>query len=490
VNLYCWAQENTIIIIIGAIIKIIINMKKINRRTVLKTIGGISLGSALPVFGKASNTVSSKPAYKKIINTEILIIGGGTAGVIAAIQSGRAGCSTVLVESGSQLGGTTTTGGVSFPGLFHAWGKQIIKGIGWELVTETVKMSDEKLPDFSIPTGKQHWKHQVHINPFIYTLLAEEKCLQAGVQLRYYESPYSAVFDGNKWIVETVGKGIHTKIICDQLIDCTGNAALTSLAGFNVLREKETQPGSLMFKIGGYDMNNLDLNFINREYEKAVARGELSRDEFRNILSLLRSHGDNVQHIAGADSTTSEMQTLTNIKGRSSLRKHLKFLRTLPGCEKTELISMQTETAVRETYRINGEYQITHEDYVTGRIFDDSVCYSFYPIDVHDKNGVAPKHLQEGIVATIPIRALIPRNSRNFLAAGRCISSDRLANSALRVQSSCMAMGQAVASCAVLSVKHHSTPILVSVPEIKSLIKKHGGIIPPDRIRSSYNKHI
>ncbi|OFX31361.1 MAG: FAD-dependent oxidoreductase [Bacteroidetes bacterium GWF2_42_66] len=414
----------------------------------------------------------------KTITTDILVIGGGTAGTIAAIQAARAGCSTILVENGSQLGGTTTTGGVSFPGLFHAWGKQVISGIGWELVSETVKLDDGQLPDFSIPTGRQHWKHQVHVNPFIYTMLAEEKCMQAGIQIRYYETPVSIRFKGDNWEVDTVGKGTRTKIVCKQLIDCTGNASVTSLAGFNVLREEETQPGTLMFRIEGYDMENIDLKLIREKYEEAVAKGELVKEEFRNIHSLLQSHGNNVQHIAGADSTTSETHTITNINGRSSLMKHLRFLRTLPGCEKTRLISMQPETGVRETYRIDGEYQITHEDYTSGKVFDDSICYSFYPIDLHDKNGVAPKHLQEGTVATIPLRALVPKNSRNLLVAGRCLSSDRLANSALRIQASCMAMGQVAGATASLAVKSRKSPVDVPVDDIKSILVHHGAIVP------------
>jgi hypothetical protein len=444
----------------------------------LKTIGGISLGSLIPVLGKASASDKRSGGNIKTIKADILVVGGGTAGTIAAIQAARAGCSTILVENGSQLGGTTTTGGVSFPGLFHAWGNQVISGIGWELVSETVSLNDGQLPDFSIPTGRQHWRHQVRVNPFIYVLLAEEKCIQAGVQIRYYETPVSIRFKGDNWEVETVGKGTHTKIICKQLIDCTGNASVTSLAGFNVLREEETQPGTLMFKIGGYDLDKLDLKLIREKYEEAVAKGELAREEFRNIHSLLQSHGDNVQHIAGADSTTSETHTITNIEGRSSLMKHLRFLRTLPGCEETKLIGMQTETGVRETYRIDGVYQITHEDYVSGKVFDDSVCYSFYPIDLHDKNGVVPKHLQEGTVATIPLRALVPKNSRNLLVAGRCVSSDRLANSALRVQASCMAMGQVAGATAAIANKFKTTPLKAPIDQIKSLIEENGGIIP------------
>ena len=453
-------------------------MATIARRTMLKSIGAISLGGLIPVAGEASNGKNQPENKIKTIKTDILVVGGGTAGVVAAIQSGRAGCSTILVENGSQLGGTTTTAGVAFPGLFHAWGKQVISGIGWELVMDAVMLGDGKLPDFSAPTGRQHWQHQVRVNPYLYAMLAEEKCLDAGVQLRYYETPVDARFKNNNWEIETRGKGTHVRIICKQVIDCTGNAFVTALAGLNVLREKETQPGTLIFKIGGYDLEKLNLKLIQTKYDEAVAKGELVREEFRNIHSLLRTQGDNVQHIAGADSTTSETHTTANIHGRKSLMKHLRFLRTLPGCEKIQLLSMQTETGVRETYRIDGEYQVTHEDYVTGKVFEDAVSYSFYPIDLHDAHGVIPKHLTEHTVATVPLRSLIPKRSKNMLVAGRCLSSDRLANSALRVQASCMGMGQAAAAAAVLALRHKTTPGAVPVNEIRSLIKEHGGIVP------------
>jgi glycine/D-amino acid oxidase-like deaminating enzyme len=451
-------------------------MTKITRRAILKTFGSISVASFIPVLGKASD-----PDMKdiKTIKTDILVVGGGTAGVIAAIQAARAGCSTILVENCSQLGGTTTTGGVAFPGLFHAWGKQVIGGIGWELVTEAVSLNDDNLPDFTIPYGTDHSKHQVRINPFLYVLLAEEKCLEAGVQLRFYETIVEAKFMDNNWEVETIGKGTRTKIVCNQLIDCTGNAALTSLAGFSILREQETQPGSLMFKIGGYDLGSLDIKMIRERYSDAVNKGRLVKEEFRNnIEGLLRSAGDNIQHIAGADSTTSTSHTITNIKGRTSLLNTLRFLRELPGCEKTRILSMQPETGVRETYRIDGVYQITRNDYVSGKRFDDSVSYSFYPIDLHDKNGVEPKQLTEGTVPTIPLSALIPKNSKNLIVAGRCISSDRLANSALRIQASCMGMGQAAGAAAALASKLNTSPLNVSIDQIKSLIADNGGIVP------------
>lgn len=454
-------------------------MEKIERRSMIKSMGALSVGIAAPSLSKAEEWLQPIKTKKRKITTDILVIGGGTAGTVAAIQAGRAGSKTVLVEFGSQLGGTTTTGGVSFPGIFHAWGKQIIAGIGWELVHECVAMNGDTLPDFSIPHGRHHPKHQVYINGPLYTLLAEDKCLEAGVDLRFYETPVSIEFKNDQWEVETVGKGTHTTITCGQIIDCTGNALATSMAGFKVLREAETQPGTLMFKLEGYDMAQLDMNLLEQLYAEELKKGHMAREEFRSIRSVLNSTGYTYSgHIAGADSTTSETHTITNIKGRKALLKMLRFLRTLPGCENTRVAKVQTETAVRETYRIDGLHRITESEYWSGKTFEDAVSYSYYPIDLHDDEGVKPVHLPENIVPTISLKALIPKSSRNFIVAGRCISSDRAANSALRVQASCMGMGQAAAVSAVLASRSGKTPAEVPMKDIWQLLKEHGAIVP------------
>ena len=451
------------------------------RRTALASIGAVSLGIASPRLLRGEVLAKPYEMKKKKLETDILVVGGGTAGVIAAIQAGRAGRKTILVENGSMLGGTTTTGGVNFPGIFFAWGKQIIGGIGWELVQDAVTLADGTLPDFSKPHGRQHWRHQVRVNKAVYTLLAEEKCLQAGVQLRFYETPVQIEEIKAGWKVTTIGKGTTAEITCNQLIDCTGNAYAASVAGFKLLREAETQPGTLQFQIGGYDYANLDKALIKSKFNEAVARGELVKGEFLHVESLFANAGDNVQHIAGADSTTSETHTIANTTGRASLLRTVRFLRTLPGLEQLKIVDMQNETAVRETYRIDGLYQITRDDYVSGKVFDDAISYSYYPIDLHDANGVQPKHLDQGKVATVPLRALIPKGSRNFLVAGRCLSSDRLANSALRVQASCMGMGQAAAAAAVVANIQGKTPAAIAFEDVKKLLLEHGAIVPEQK---------
>jgi len=458
------------------------------RRDVLSTIGALSVGLTGSLVSKAEVLRQPYHAIDRQLETDILVVGGGTAGSIAAIQAGRTGHQVTLLECQSRLGGTVTTGGVAFPGLFFAWGKQVISGVGWELIQNVVEMNGDSLPNFSVPHGREHWKHQVRINPYLYAMLLEEKCLEAGVSVRYYETPTSMVFRDNHWYVETIGKGVRAQIKCKQIIDCSGNAIAASIAGYDLYKEKNTQPGTLMFTLGGYDFESLDLERLKVAYEMAIDRGELIRGEFRgDIVALLKEKGDNVQHILGADSTTSETHTSANIKGRESLLKHLRFLKKQPGLGKIKVVEMSTEAGIRETYRIDGLYRISYEDYTTGKTFPDSIAYSYYPVDLHNAEGVVPEQLREGIVPTIPLRALIPKRSQNFLVAGRSICSDQLANSGLRVQASCMAMGQAAGAAAALAIEKKVTPANLVINDLKKLIQSHGGIVPAG-IRSSKNE--
>jgi len=446
------------------------------RRSMIKSMGVASLGIITPSLVKGETLVEPFKTKKESIQTEILVVGGGTAGTIAAIQAGRTGAKTVLIESGSQLGGTTTTGGVAFPGIFHAWGKQIIGGIGWELVLDCVQLNGDNLPNFSI-LPDSHWKHQVTVNGPLYTLLAEEKCLDAGVNIRYYETPTKVEFKKGKWIVESVGKGTSTQIICNQIIDCTGNALITSMAGFDVLREEETQPGSLVFRLGGYDYNSLDLTKIPKQYHRVLRQNMLENSKRTSREHTFVPYG--YVYVPGADSTTSESHTIANQKGRATLLELVRKLKSFPGCENVKIVDLKTETAVRETYRIDGIYKMTQSDYIEGKVFKDSVSHSFYPIDLHrEGKSIHQVFLKKDIVASIPLRALIPKQSKNFIVAGRCISSDRMANSALRVQASCMGMGQAAALAAVLANKLGITPAEVPIKELKEMLKEHDAIVP------------
>lgn len=376
---------------------------------------------------------------------DILVVGGGSAGTIAAIQAGRTGAKTMVMERASYLGGMTTRGGVCFPGLFDAWGRQIIAGIGWELVKECVELDGGSLPDFSkVPS--RHWKNQVHINQFLFYILAEEKCAEAGVEIAYHEFPQAIQATADGWQVDCAGFGTRRRIRCKQIVDCTGGAEVAGMLGHPRLRGEVRQPGSIQFLIG--EANN-------------PGRGT-------------ESHGAGLLHaiyVHGADSTNSRTVTEASLTGRKAVLDRVR--------KKGErLMHLQPEPGFRESYRIEGETIITVQDYRSGRFFDDAVCYAFYPVDLHTKNGVKPEPLKPGTIPTIPLSALIPKGSRNIIVAGRCVSSDRLANSGLRVQAPCMAMGQAAACAASIAAKQGSTPGKVPLDQLHALLSEHGAIIP------------
>jgi hypothetical protein len=398
-------------------------------------------GAGLALAATAGVTVAAVPdAAEPEITDEIdvLVVGGGTAGTIAAIQAGRAGARTLIVERNSQLGGTTTTGGVSFPGLFDAWGKQVIAGIGWELVRASVELDGGTLPDFSKVPGR-HWQNQIRVNPFLYAILAEEKCGQAGVRIAYYEFPQAIARTATGWQVDCVGFGTRRRVLCKQVIDCTGGAEVVGLLGLARLREEDTQPGSMLFQLG-------EANSPGREGLQAL-------------------------YVHGADSTNSRTVTTANLTGRKELLAKVRK-------ENKRLMHLQPETGFRESYRIVGETMITVGDYRSGRLFEDAIANAFYPVDLHTKRGVKPEPLKPGTVPTIPLRALIPKGSRNIMVAGRSVSSDRLANSGLRVQASCMAMGQAAGAAATLAARSATTPLEVPLADLRQLLREHGAIIP------------
>lgn len=413
------------------------------------------------------------------VKADVLVVGGGTAGAVAAIQAARLGARTVVVEAGPMLGGTTTAAGVDYPGLFHAWGRQVIAGIGWDLVKAAVELGGGVLPDFSVPPGRQHWRHQVRMSGGLYAALAEEACLKAGVELRYYETPVAARREGGVWRLEVVGKGTRVEVAARQVVDATGNAAVVGLMGYERLREAETQPGTLMYRLGGYFVEDLNFAELEKAGRAAMAEGRLkSGDYLGSFEGYLTARGSNQMHIAGADSSTSELHTATNARGRASLLRMMRFLRSQPGFEKLRLEAVAAEAGVRETYRVRGEKVVTVEDYRSGRRFEDAVAYSFYPIDLHVEGGVKPEPLQEGVVATIPLGALVPKGSEGVVVAGRCVSSDRLANSALRVQASSMAMGQAAGAAAALAVEHGVGVGRVPMGVLRKALRGSGGIVP------------
>jgi len=397
-----------------------------------------------------------------------------------------------LVEKCGQLGGTATIGGVNFPGLFHAWGRQVIAGIGWEWVTSTVRESGGELPDFSSWRDGRHWRMQVLVNIPVYASIADRLLKEAGADLLLHTmlakvDPVKSTQGTDGWEVTLCSKEGLQKVSANVLVDCTGDANVVSQAGFSVRRNEGLQPGTLVMYATGYDMSKLDLDSLEGAFAEAVKNGEMLRSDFQSavnpVSSFLYMEGRNSVHIPGVDGSTSRGRTQAELLAREAMLRIVSFFRSKPGLENFRIEWCAPECGIRETVTIEGETHITREDYVRGRVWADSLCYSFYPIDVHSaagQGGIDTRYLTEGTYPTIPLGALLPKGSRGLIAAGRCASGDKEANSAFRVQASAMAMGQVAGVAAALSGTTGRELREVPLEEMRQLLERHKAIVPEE----------
>lgn len=413
---------------------------------------------------------------KREYTADVAVIGGGTAGVFAAIAAANTGADTLLIEKDGRLGGTITTAGVDFPGLFHAWGKKIIDGPCWTSLEKASALGGAQIPEITYKP-KDHWREQVRINIPVYTAVLHEMCKTAGVRVLTNAMLADAKETENAAELFIAEKTGLAKITAKVAIDATGDANLTQQMGYAVQKSQKQQPATLHNHLTGYDMKNVDMAELEEKFQKASFRQDITMQDMLRYL-----YGEKINnHIPSIDADTSEGRTVLEETALAYMMELYTFWRTVTGLQNITIDVLSEETGVRETNRIVGEKTVTAEDYVSGTFYPDSVCYAFYPIDLHVAVGIEQTFLKDGVVPKIPYGALIPKGAKRLLCAGRCVSSDTYANSALRVQAPCMAMGQAAGCAAALAAKNNTGVQAVSYEALCSSLKAIGAIVPREK---------
>ncbi|NJL31778.1 MAG: FAD-dependent oxidoreductase [Phycisphaerales bacterium] len=307
--------------------------------------------------------------------------------------------------------------------------------------------------------------------------------LDSGCDLLFHTMIAGVTRVNDHWRVLLCTKLGLKEVFAKVLIDCTGDANLVQMAGYPATHHPKLQPGTLLFQLAGYDPKNVDIPSVQRAFDEACNAGTMRRSDAGwsdgQIERLIKSRGFNAIHVCDIDASDSEGKTHAEVKGRRIMLEVYQFLKQFPGMEGLTIATMQPECGIRETRIIEGETCITLDDYWNGRVWEDSVCYSFYPIDLHTDDGLDYRELQNDVVPTIPRGAMIPQHSLGLLAPGRHMCGDRMAHSAFRVQSTCMATGQAAAAIAVLAIKQGCEPRDVPMIDVRSLLVRHGAIVPP-----------
>jgi hypothetical protein len=415
-------------------------------------------------------------------NYDVVVAGGGTAGVFAAVAAAMGGAKTLLVEKNGILGGTITAGYVNYPGIFNFWGRQLITGPAWELMCELAAEGEATMP--SSPCDIKHFsKQQIKIDVFCLAAALDRVCASHGVEIKLHtmvsfadENNYKT--DGGILVGLTGKEGLYA-VIAKKIIDATGDANVTGMMGYKRVRNDVLQPATYENRLEGYRIEDIREEDVNSAFAPALENGELDPRIFswKSPYSMLKAARANI-HIPCNNAETSDEKTAMELAGRRILHKMLQIYRTVPGCSGIRVKVFAYECGIRETYRIVGEKTMTIDNYMSGYVYDDAVSYCFYPVDVHRLDGIYNLYHEKGIVPTIPYGALIPRGAHHLLIAGRTVSSDTETNSAVRVQAPCMSMGQVAGTAAAIAAKHSLSVQQINFCELTRELQKIGATVP------------
>ncbi|TDF97738.1 FAD-dependent oxidoreductase [Paenibacillus piri] len=444
----------------------------------------------------------------KTIKADIVVVGGGPAGVCAAIAAGRSGASTVLIERYGFVGGMSTAALV-YPWMtFHTTaGKQVIRGLGQEIIDRLAAQgaSPGHLRD---TVGFVHTITPYH--PEVYKIVAVDMLKEAGVRLLLHSfTDAVSVNDGRIETIQVTGKSGRIDVEGAVFIDTTGDADIAYLAGAPCLKGREedgkTQPMTMKFRMRGVDLAKVKQYMLDHpdEFYRKTPFAELPDLPLSGVMGYFKHWKEanlpinrdqvlfftgpnedevlvNTTRVQGMDGTDVDDLTEAETLGRKQVMQVAEFMtKRLPGFERASISQVGAQIGIRETRRIDGVYALQVADVVEGRRFADVIARSGYPIDIHDPSGkgVTAAWVQGDGAYDIPYRCLLPQRIVNLLTGGRCISTSHEALATTRLTPSCMATGQAAGTAAGIAVSHGIAPGEIDVAELQQALRAADAVL-------------
>lgn len=411
------------------------------------------------------------PIRKKV---DVIVVGSGPAGFAASINAARCGASTLLLEMGSMVGGVSTSGMMShFTGDVHSrFYEEVLNRMSHrneESQQRTIFIDTEKL-------------RQLYL----------EMLQEAGVTYRLYSMVCAVIKEGNRVKgVVTQSKSVREAFEADVVIDATGDGDVAALAGVPFSKGRPDgamQPMTTMFKVAGVDFDRAvfpsvfeDTVETERGELQALAAQLLPKPAGHVLLYPTPVRGIvtcNMTNCTDVDGTLPEDLTRGETVCQSQIPHIVRFLREyVPGYENCYLITSAAMVGVRETRRLEGVYELTAQDILDCRVFEDWVVRgAMFNFDVHNVSGAGldstgmQKKFPRNVRYTIPYRCMLPKKTDGLLFAGRCISGTHMALSNYRAMPICMAMGEAIGIAAALACRDKVLPRHVDVKEVQKLL--------------------
>ncbi len=428
---------------------------------------------------------------------DVAVVGGGPAGVAAAVASARNGAKTLLIEKNGFLGGMATGGAVPAFCTFTDGEKIIVRGIGLEILN-ALKEITWRSPFYDRKEGRVEGLDWLPIDPEALKRVLDDMVDACGCHLLFHTVLIGCSQENGRIRSLTVHNKSGLQIVkAHTFIDCTGDGDLAALSGCKaeVGDEKgQVQAGTLCFTVANFDTERFleyaaatgeNGNLMNA-VRKAKEHGAFPEGETKVAGIALASPGTasfNFGHVYDLDPLDASSMTQAQVKARRQLPRLMEFIRNyVPGGEHGVLVSSGPDMGVRESRRIRGKYYMTIQDYVRRADFPDAIGYYSYPIDIHGAAGT-DENLERQYRDTayrpgesygIPYRCLVPEGMSNLLTAGRIVSCDRQVQASLRVMPACFLTGQAAGTAAAMAVAKQTNAGDVEPAALRKKLKSQG----------------
>ena len=446
---------------------------------------------------------------------DVLVVGGGPSGLIAALAAAESGLKVMLVESRSFVGGNMTIG-LPILGFLSQKGVPIIAGLPQKFIDCLAARN----------AASEHRPCPLHmgitlVEPEAVKTVGLEMLTKAGVDVMLHCSCAGVVMDGGQLRgIVTESKAGREAILAKVTIDCTGDADVAFRSGVPCEKgddEGGMQPPTLMFCLAGVDTEKLRMSicneprtyltdFIPNEYfgqnrqfivvglreliQKAQQDG-LSIPTERTILITGLREGEvwvNMTRVKGVDGTDPRSLSAGEIEARRQIEDIYRYLKGyVPGFENCRFTKTAPFLGIRETRRIVGRYVMNRDDVLSCGKFEDAIAVASYPIDLHRPNDSGCTLEWCGDCYDVPYRSLVPLNVDRLLVAGRCISTTHEAMAAIRVMATCMAMGEAAGRAAGMAVAREISPADIDVRELQRELLAHGAYLRSHSVEAVEN---
>ncbi|TFY96840.1 FAD-dependent oxidoreductase [Ramlibacter rhizophilus] len=425
---------------------------------------------------------------------DVVVLGGGPAGMAAAVSAARAGRSTLLVERYGFLGGMGTAAGVTnFCGLHanvHGDIRQVVHGVADELLARIDRLGGLNQPHalFGKTVAQAY-------DTAAYKIAADDLLLSSGVKLLFHALAAGVLMDSPRRVkallVET--RSGRQAVLGRTFVDASGDGDLAAWAGAHF--EKGDGQGNMLYPSTMFRLNGIDpqragpawqtIPGLMLQAEAAgryrfprktpIVRPQKSGIEWRvNLTQLANAQGN------AMDGTDPLELSEAEVLGRRQIASVAGFLKEVPGFENSYIVDIAPQVGIRETRRVQGLYQLTESDVLGCASFEDTVGVNGWPLELHLKGDVEfrwPPIPESRGFNHLPYRMTVPPTLDNLWVAGRCASMSHEAQSAARVTGACFVMGQAVGTACHLALQAGCEAAQVDVGQLQSRLEAEGAFL-------------